>query len=479
MGGGQWWRASQRAAPRPKSLAILPFQTVGLNANEELLGLGMADALIIKLSGQQQLSVLPTSAVIKYTGQGREALSIGRSLGVESVLDGTIQRAGERVRVTLQILRVNDGQTLWTGQFDEPFTGIFAVQDAVAARISQSLALQLAHGGPTRQANTYTTNTEAYQAYLTGRFFYEKRGPEDLAQAINYLQQAVKLDPNFALGYATLADCYYLQTYYGYGRMPVSETSARVNELAQQALQLDANLAEAHIARAGVKISFEHNVPGAQAELQQALALNPSSMLAHLRYAWTLYAQGRIAETVREMRAAQELDPLSPTPNIALSSVLIMAREADEAVKYARQAVAIAPESYSAHLALGDALVIKGQFEAGINEYLGVPGKAPNQEVSATIVMSLAYAYAVAKRPSEARRYLAQMHGLAKNDYPVPPYQFAIIYAALGDHDTAFAWLEKIPESRVRPAMLRLDPQLDVLRDDPRFAALLEKYKLP
>jgi TolB-like protein/DNA-binding winged helix-turn-helix (wHTH) protein len=472
----QWRRAKQReTALMVKSIAVLPFKPLDADSGNELLGLGMADAIIIRLSKFQRLPVLPTSAIIKYTGRDNDPWALGQALGVDAVLNGTVQRSGDRVRVTVQLISLNDGKTLWSDKFDEQFTSIFAVQDSISERVAQALALQLTGDQRKQLAKRYTENTEAYQAYVMGLYFYNKRTKEGMEKAAEYFQQAIARDQNYALAYALLADTYYLSAYYSFSSLPPREMIGKAKAAATRALELDESLAEAHTAMATILSDIGDDMAASEREHKRALELNPNYAMGHLRYGWFLFGRNQVDVAIQEMRRAQELDPLSTTTNGALAGALLFARAWDESMKYSKRALEIEPNNYISHLNLGDAYEGKEMYDEAIAEYQ----KAREiHTASWDPLASLGHVYARAGRRAEAEKMLMTLQELAKKDSRAL-YGVAAIYAALGDKDNAFVWLEKGLEARaVRIRDLRYDADLDILRDDPRFPELMRRFGL-
>jgi DNA-binding winged helix-turn-helix (wHTH) protein/TolB-like protein/Flp pilus assembly protein TadD len=458
---------SEGMAGRP--IAVLPFKTIGSDSENELLGLGMADALIIRLSRLEELSVLPTSSIFRFTNREKDALAIGRDLGVEGVLDGTIQRQGDLVRVTAQLIRVSDGKTLWSMKYDERQSSIFALQDSISDQLAVSLIPEIS---ATKRKTLWikpTDNTEAYQAYLLGMHFWNRRTKEHLVKAIEYLEQAVQKDPNFAQAHAILGDCYFLSGLEEYRSMPMEEAHKRAEASASRALELDDTIAEAHTVKAGIHLT-RRQPEEAGREFRRAIDLKPTYAVAHLRYGYFLMWNLRIDEGLMHMRRAQQVDPVSPVANAALGSLLLTARNFDESIKYSQRALELEPKMVGARLNLGDAYLGKGRFAEGIQELEKVPA---DDEYS---IATRAYAYAVAGRREEALRAFAELQKLSGTTGA--PYNYARIYGALGEKDKAFEWLEKIDLTRVIIAWLKYDSQLDVLRSDPRFADFLKRHKL-
>ena len=457
------------------SIAVLPFKPLGAESADELLGLGMADATISKLSNLQQMPVLPTSAIFKYTGREHDPLVVGRELNVDAVLDGTVQHANERVRVTVQLISLREGRTLWSARFDEQFTNIFAVQDSISEQVARALALQLTPDEKKQLTKRYTQNTEAYQSYLMGLYFWNKRTKDGLSKAIDHFQQAIERDANYALAYAGLADSYHLIVYYGYQTSSQTEVYKKAKAAATKALELDETLAEAHTAMAMIQQNYERDAVASEKSLKRALALNPSYATAHQRYAWVLLGSGRLDEAISEMRRAQQLDPVSLTINAALGSMYNFARRYDEAVHQLQRTVMMDPNFSLARYNLGLAYAHKGMYEEATAEFQRSKELDPD---STDAMEALGYVYAVTGRKQEARKVLAELQLIAKQR-EVSRYNIALIYAALGQKEQAFEWLDKAAADRsLESIYLRFDPQLDVLKADPRFNEFLRRHDL-
>jgi TolB-like protein/DNA-binding winged helix-turn-helix (wHTH) protein/Flp pilus assembly protein TadD len=472
----QWRKAKQReTALALKSIAVLPFKPLDADSGNELLGLGMADAIIIRLSKFQRLPVLPTSTIIKYTGRDNDPVTLGHALGVDAVLSGTVQRSGDRVRVTVQLVSMDGGNTLWSDKFDEQFTGIFAVQDAISERVTQALALQLTGDQKKQLAKRYTGNQDAYQAYIMGLYFYNKRTKEGMEKAVEYFSQAVEKDPNYALAHALLADSYYLSVYYGFVDAESRQYRAKAREAAKRALELDDTVAEAHTAMATILSDFDGDLQGSEREHKRAIELNPNYAIAHLRYGWYLSFRGRMKDVVREMRRAQELDPLSPTTNGALCGSLLMTRQYDESVKYCERALELEPDVFISLVNLGEGYRLQGKYDQAIATYQ----RALEVNKDSTDAMAgLALTYARTGRRPEADKLLAKLQEIALKDRRVF-YSIALIYAAYNDKDRAFEWLEKALDARtVMIRSLRNDPDLDMLKSDPRYTDMLKRHNL-
>jgi len=469
------WRArgpeGERGISGVRSVAVLPFKTLGGEGESELLGLGMADALILKLGSLERPRVLPTSSIFKYTGREGDALSAGRELGVDAVLDGTVQRAGERVRVTARLIRLGDGRTLWAGTFDRPYDDIFALQDSISEQLAASLVPQVCGGGarglPPRQL---TRSTEAYESYLLGLNFWNRRTVDGLTKAIHYLRDAIEKDPDFAVAHAVLADCYYLNAIRGYNILPAAASLAQARASAARALELDGGAAEAHTVMAGLK-TFEHDYEAAARSYERALELNPNFATGRVRFGHFQFAQGRLGEALQEMRRAHELDPLSPTTNGALSYMLLMSRDNGEALKYARRAHELEPGAFEHQTTLGEAYIANGMFDEGIEVF-----RRQAAHDASLSRQFLIYAYLAAGRREEGRAMLDDFLR-SPDSARAPRYNLAIFYAQLGERDRAFEWMGEVHPNPYNLSMLKFDPQLDGLRADPRFGATLRRLE--
>ena len=457
------------ARPTFNSIAVLPFKTIG--EGDEHLGLGVADTLITRLSRVRRIGVRPISAVHRFTGLGQDPIAAGRALGVDAVLDGRVQRVDRRIRVTVELISVQDGAVLWTETLDEHSDDIFKLQDAIAARVVGSLPAALTNDERALLAKRYTTNPEAYEAYLKGRFFWNKRTQEGFAKAVDHFRQAIRLDPSYALAYAGLADCYVL----GADPIPLEANTRRMKETVDRALELDDTLAEAHASLAYYIGAVEWDWQGAEKGFRRAIELNPGYATAHHWYAYHLAALGRLEEAVAEIRRAHQLDPLSLIINTDVGHILYFARQFDEAIAQYRRVLEMDANFAVAHLRLSEAYIAKGMYPEAVAEYnearrLGV----------ANSVGWLGYAHAIMGRIDEAQREVAELKRLTESSRNGYMYRIAVIYAALGKHDHALGWLENTYEARESGeiALIKVDPMLADLRSHPRFVRLLRRMKL-
>jgi DNA-binding winged helix-turn-helix (wHTH) protein/TolB-like protein/Flp pilus assembly protein TadD len=458
-------------AQRVDSVAVLPFEPLSQDMTDELLGLGMADAVIGRMSNLKKLVVLPTTAVLKYKGPASDPLAAGRALQVDAILSGTVQRSGDQVRATVQLIHVASGRTIWSEKFDQTFTDIFGIQDSISDSVVRSLALNLNADEQKQLGKHYTTNVAAYDSYLMGLYFWSKRSKEGLGKAIDYFGQAIQKDPNFALAYALMADCYYLQFFYGYesGRDQIRNAKAA----ADRALLLDDSVAEGHVARAMVQ-SLQQELHLSIQSLRRALELNPNLATAHLRYAWCLTSYGQLNDAVREMKRAQELDPLSATNSTALGILLTFTGQFNDALAYCSRAAQLEPTNYLVRCNLASTYGLNGMFQQAIDQYR-MAGEL-NPERKGDTLASIATVLTSAGRKSEADSMMSEILELATTG-KADPYNVAILCVARGDKEEGFKWLVKALASRqTMSGVVRHDPLLEPLRSDSRFAALLRQH---
>jgi DNA-binding winged helix-turn-helix (wHTH) protein/TolB-like protein/Tfp pilus assembly protein PilF len=476
LAGLYLWRRAQPSLPRVtkvRSIAVLPFKPLVTEGRDEALELGMADTLVTRLSSVRQVVVSPISAVRKYSGLDQNPLAAGRELGVDTVLDGTIQRWGERIRVAARLTSVSDGTTLWAGQFDERFADIFQVQDSISERVADQLVPRLTGEEREQLAKRYTENTEAYELYLKGRFFWGRRTREGDEQALQFFRQALDRDSNYALAHAGLAEYY--------RSLPISrdvrasEAMPRAKEEVEKALQLDDRLAEAHTAWGWIKFFYDWDWAGSEREHRRALEINPNLSAAHVGYGTLLSCLGRHDEALAEMDRAHRLDPLSPLGVALHGQSLYFARRYPEAVEYLRRGLEVTPDFWIALIQLGKSYERLGRYDEALAAF-----KKANETGGATEALSLSgFTYAIAGRKAEAERALSELTSIGERSY-VPPYNVALIYHGLGDTDNALKWLERALEERdAHLVQIAVEPRWDSLRANSRFQELVKRLGLP
>jgi TolB-like protein/DNA-binding winged helix-turn-helix (wHTH) protein/Tfp pilus assembly protein PilF len=450
-----------------RSLAVLPFQTLGAKRGDEYLGLGMADALITRLGNTGKIIVRPTSAIQKYAGEELSPQAAGQEQGVDAVLDGRIQREADRVRLTVQLIRVRDGAQLWGETFDKEFTNIFALEDALSERVVQSIRLQLTGEETRRFTKRSTERPDAYEAYVKGRYFWNKRTDKGLKKGLEYFRQAITLDPTFAEAYVGVADSY--ATLGLYALLPPKEAFPAAKEAAKRALEMDDGLAEAHATLGFIYFYYDWNGVDAANEFHRALAENPNYAMAHSWYAETLAAMGRYPEAVAEAQRALEDDPLSLIIGSNAGWTLCLAGKHDQGVEALKKTIEIDPSFPRTHFRLGRAYEQQRLYELAVSEL--------EQAVSlsggdAYYKGSLGHAYAMSGNATQARQVLQGLEGRSRQEY-VPAYAIALVYAGLGDDDQTISWLRKAYEDRsTAMVFLKSDPELSGLHSDPRFEQL-------
>ncbi|HJQ25430.1 MAG TPA: winged helix-turn-helix domain-containing protein [Blastocatellia bacterium] len=458
------------ARPQIKSLAVLPFRSLGQEERGGYLGLGLADALITRLSNLSQIVVRPTGAVTRYDG-AQSPLAAGRELGVDAVLDGRLQTSGEHLRLTVQLIRTSDGAAIWAETFDEPFTSIFAVQDSISERVAEALSLRLTGADRERLTRRYTENAEAYQLYLQGRYYWNRRTPDGYRRAIEYFEQAIHRDPNDAPAYAGLADCYALLSW---SNAPPVQLMPKAREAAQKALAIDDRLVEARTSLAYIKAWYEWDWPAAETAFKQAIEINPNYATTHQWYALYLCVVGRLDEAAREFKRARELDPVSLIIHLEAAFPLYYARRFDEAIEAFRQTLERDADFATAHEFLALCYEQKDRKEAALREALNAWALAGNTESVAAIEQ----AYARAGYDGALRKWLEKLNEAGAQGY-VSPLAVARIYTSLGDNERAFEWLEKAYEARAGGLpFIAIDPRYDRLRADARFINLVRRLGL-
>jgi DNA-binding winged helix-turn-helix (wHTH) protein/TolB-like protein len=447
-----------------RSLAVLPFQTLGAKGGDEYLGLGMADALITRLGNTGKIIVRPTSAIQKYAGQELSPQAAGQEQGVDAVLDGRIQRESDRVRLTVQLIRVRDGVQLWGETFDKDFTNIFALEDALSERVVQSIRLKLTGEETRRFTKRSTERPDAYEAYVKGRYFWNKRTDKEMRRGLEYFRQAIALDPTFAEAYVGVADSY--ATLGLYAVLPPKEAFPAAKEAAMRALKMDDGLAEAHATLGFIHFYYDWDGTAATEEFRRALADNPNYSMAHSWYGETLAAMGEYPEAVAEARRALEDDPLSLIIGSNAGWTLSLAGKDGQAIEILKKAIEIDPTFPRTHFRLGRAYEKRKAYDMAIAE---LQQAVTLSSGNTCYKGSLGHVYAVSGNTSQARDILQDLEGRSGEHY-APSYAIALIYAGLGENDHAISWLQKAYEDRsTSMVFLKLDPELSNLHSDPRF----------
>jgi serine/threonine-protein kinase len=465
------------------SVAVLPFVNDSNDPNAEYLSDGITESIINNLSQLPRMKVMSRNAVFRYKGQKTDPQEVGRTLGVGAVLTGRVVKIGEKLIIKTELINVADGSQLWGAEYNNSMSDIFTVQEEISRKIFEKLRVKLTGEDEERLAKRYTNDTEAYQLYLKGRYFWNKRGEASLRNGIKYFKQAEEKDPNYALAYSGLADSYALLC--DVGAVAPNEAMPLAKQAAERALEIDPNLAEGYTSRAFVKLAYDWDWRGAEADFRRALELNPKYATAHQWYASYLTQMGKYDLARREIEQAQALDPLSPIISANSGLYLYYAHKHDEAIEQYRKTLEINSEFGVAHYYLGLAYLQKKEYDTAIAEFKSVmksageaaTGKEELDGDDLEAAAALAYAYASAGKRAEAQSLLDKMIELQKRRY-VSPLYLATVYTGLGAKDQAIEQLNKAYENR-HPGLvlIRVEPLFDTLRDDQRFQELLRRFE--
>ncbi len=470
-----WQRFHPAPPPAGKvMLAVLPFENLTGDTGQDYFSDGLTEEMITQLGRMhaERLGVIARTSAMQYKQTKKSTAQIGRELGVDYILEGSVRRVGDHVRISAQLIHVSDQTHLWADSYEGDLRDILVLQSAVAQVIARQIEIKLTPEQQARLARSRTVNPQAYEAYLKGRYFWNKRTEEGYKEAIVYFREALERDPAYAQAYAGLADAYALLSE-GYG-MPRIEAVAKARAAALKALELDGTLAEAHASLALIRMHFDWDWLGAQKEFRQAIELNPGYATAHHWYAYSLLATGLTEEALQEIQRAEESDPLSLIIKKDEAEILYFGRHYDEAIVQARKTLEMDPNFALAHRVIGWALLQKGKYAQALAELQEGLRRDPRR---VDILPSLAYAYARAGRAADARRTLAQSQLKDPNSVGL---EVVAVHVALGEKDAAFALLEKgFAQHSGLAVFLRTAPEFDPLRSDPRFNDLLRRTGLP
>ncbi len=467
--------------PRINSVAILPFVNDSGDPNAEYLSDGITESIINSLSRLPGLKVMSRNAVFRFKGKNPDPQEVGRNLKVGAVLMGRLVKLNDRLIIKTELVDVADGSQLWGAEYNN-LSDILSVQDEISRTISSKLELRLTGADEQNLAKRFTTDAEAYELYLKGRYFWNKRGEAGLRNGIKYFKEAEQKDPNYALAYSGLADSYALLCDIGVVA-PVTEMP-HAKAAAQKAVDIDPSLAEGYTSRGFIKLAYDWDWVGAEADFKRSLELNPKYPTAHQWYASYLVQMGKFDRAKQEIEQAQQLDPLSPIISSNAGLYSYFEHRYDDAIVQYQKTLEIDPTFWVAHHYLGLAYAKKGMPDQAIGELrnsLYSPGSGPLKEGAVEndpeIAASLGYAYGLAGRRSEAEAILSRLRALSQRRY-VSGLYFAIVYTGLGDKDRAIEYLNKAYESR-HPGLvlIRVDPIFDNLRSDKRFQELIKRFE--
>jgi TolB-like protein/Tfp pilus assembly protein PilF len=458
-----------------KSIAVLPFENLSNDPNAEYLSEGISEALINSLVELQQLRVIARSTAFRYKGKDVDPQRVGRELQVAAVLTGRVRQMQEALNVQVDLVDVSTGAQLWGAAYERKISDVIAVKQAIAREITERLKLKLSGEAQRRLVKSDSTNPEAYQFYLRGRYFWNKRTPDGIKRAFEQFQQAIERDPNFALGYVGLADSYTALTFYSLAAP--DETMPKAKESAAKALALDDTVAEAHASLAHISMNYYWDWSTAEKEFKRSIELKPDYATAHQWYAiHYLTATGRLEEALQEMKKALELEPASLVMNTFMGATLYYAGRYDEAIDQCRRTIEMDPNFAVAHWHLGLAYEEKQVFDAAIEEFQRAISLSAG---SPLMIAALGHAYAKSQNTYEANKTLGELSELSKQQY-VSPYEVAAIYVALGKNEEAFRSLEKAyTEHAFHLVNLNVSPRFKSIRSDPRFQDLARRVDLP
>jgi len=452
------------------SLAVLPFTNLSPNPNAEYLSDGITESLIYSLSQLPNVKVMSRNATFRYKGRATDAQAAGEELGVKAVLVGTVLQREKQLSISVELVNTRDRSVIWGENYHRPFADILAVQSDITAEITDKMRLRLSPAEQRQLQKHSTTNSEAYRLYLLGQHHASQYTREGLDKGIGYFNQAIALDPNYALAYFGLA-YYYMGMADWY--MPVPEAMLKTKAAAVKAIQLDETLVEAHVWLATLHFVYEYDHPAAVREFKRALALNPNNALAHSKYGWYLVLTGRFNDGLTAAKKAQELDPLSTEINVYWSACLYYARRYDEAAEQLRQTIELSPNYWVSRLYLAKVYQQQGRLEEALAEIQ----KSTQIDSASEIIAMLARAYALAGKRREALQVLDNMQAWPQERY-VAPSEIVKVYLALGDKAQALVWLEKAYATRSFLNTLKVDAEFDPLREEPKFQAILKKLGL-
>ena len=456
------------AIPPTPTLAVLPFRPLTAIDRNESLELGMAETLIARLNNPG-LVVSPLSAVRRFNDPDQDAVAAGHALGVDAVLEGHLQRDGDRLRVSARLMNVGDGRQLWADRYDEDFTDIFSVQDAIATRVWFALAPELSGKEPP-VFRRYTENAEAYQLYASGRFHRRRGNEEGLRRALEFFQQAVERDPDFAPAYAGLAEGYAVLAVFGF--VAPHDAFPQAREAVDRALELAPDLGEAYASLGHIKVQYEHDWTNAALAYARALELNPNYAPAHQWFGIYLALSGRFEDGLERMHYAQSLEPSAPVYPALIGMLLTYERRYDEAIEQLEKTLEMDPAMPAARTYLAMAWLRRGDYDLALQHLEQASSPAPGSAAY------LGQIYALSGRRSDAEAEIERLIAESQRRY-VPAYDIATIYAALGKADQTFAWLERAFEERSQLlGWMPWDPVFDGLRSDARYAGLVRRLNV-
>ncbi|MCZ6751940.1 MAG: protein kinase [Acidobacteria bacterium] len=468
--------ASSTSSATVRSIAVLPLANLSGDPEQEYFVQGMTEALITDLAKIGSLRVISRTSVMRYNQTDKPLPQIARELNVDTVVEGSVLRSGERVRITAQLIDAAKDQHLWAESYERDLRDVLTLQSEVAGAIAREIKVKLTPQEQAHLASPRSVDPEAYQAYLRGRYYWNKRSEDGFRKGLEYFQQAIAKDPTYALAYAGLADCYALLGAVGYAGAETKEVMAKAKAAARKALEIDDTVAEAHASLAFITFRFDWNWPEAEREFRRAIELNPNYPTAHQWYAMDLGIMERTEEALAEIRRAHELDPLSLTINAGVARLLHSAGQYDKAIEQIRKTLEMDPNFVQAHFDLGLIYTEMRMYPEAIAEFeKGGTLSGGNPQIKS----GLGLAYSLSGRRADALRILDQLNEQSERGY-VSPFSIAVVYAGLGEKDRTLTWLEKAYEVRANEMVyIKMKPFFDNIRSDPRYQDLLRRMNFP
>jgi TolB-like protein/DNA-binding winged helix-turn-helix (wHTH) protein/Tfp pilus assembly protein PilF len=466
----------KRPAAQITSIVVLPFENLSGDVDQQYFTDGMTDELIAHLAKIRSLRVISRTSSMEYKRTQKSLSQIAHDLKVDAVVEGTVLRAGDRVRITAELVQVATDRHLWADTYESPLGDVLTLQSQVASAIVNQIRISLTPEELQQLASARPVTSESYENYLKGRYYWNKRSEEGLNKAIEYFRLATEKDPHYALAFAGLADSYSIIGSTIVGTVPSREVASKAKAAALKALELDSNLAEAQTSLATVRFNYDWDWAGAASGFQRAIELNPNYATGYQRYSLYLMAMGRMEESLSAMNRARELDPLSISTNFSLGWRHYMARQYDQAIEQLQNTLDMDPNFALPRMVLGEAYEQKGSYQQAIPE---LQKAASISHDSPPMLGALGHAYGVAGRSEDAEKVLTQLMEQSKKQY-VSPFYVAIVYAGRGENEKAMDWLDKAYQDRSNGVVfIKVDPQLDGLRSDPRFRLFLRRLALP
>jgi TolB-like protein/Tfp pilus assembly protein PilF len=466
-------KPSGRLSFNIQSLAVLPLENLSSDVTQEYFADGMTDELITALGSINGLRVISRSSVMLYKHARKPLPQIAHELNVDAVVEGTVLRSGQQVRITARLIRAASDEHLWSQSYEGDLRDTLELQDKVARAIADRIRVAVTPQERALLEGPKLLNPDAHEAYLRGRYFWNKRTEQGLRRAIDYFGEAIAKDPNYAQAYSGLADSYALLGDWEYGALAPNEAFPKAKAAATKALELDNGLAEAHASLALCLKSFDWNWKGAEAELLRAIKISPSYATAHQWYAWNLIILGRVNEGIGELRKAEALDPLSLIISADIADALLIAHKYEDSIRQSRRTIEMDPSFAMAHYQLGQALVQVGNYDAAILELQQAIELSRGNPLCTS---QLGFVYAVSGRRNDALNILHHLKD-GSSYKQSNAANIALVYAGLNEKDQAFAWLQRAYEERFNPSIL-VRPAFDVLHSDPRFQDLSRRLGL-